>query len=86
MNRAIVRTQAEWDALPARFDEYTVIEVRSIETILIYRNPDNSRAELRGSSRAELRESSRAELWGRSVAYQKSVKTPELYGQSVCFL
>ena len=70
MKTIVVKTQKEWDALPKKFDEYTVIEIRSPENVWLQINavPDSSRAELRGSSRAVLWGSSRAELWGSSSA------------------
>src|SRR5574337_468078 len=78
MKTIIVTTQAELDALPERFEEYTVIEIRADADIWIRisKVPKNGHAELWGSSHAVLwgsshavlRESSHAELWGSSHA------------------
>lgn len=38
----VIKTQAELDALPARFEEYTRIEIRSTERIYVKTRRDNS--------------------------------------------
>ncbi len=42
MTRIVVKTQAELDALPASFAEYTIIELRGIERIILARARENS--------------------------------------------
>ena len=62
MKTIIVRTQAELDALPDRFDEYTVIEIRSKPEdryIQVTKAWESSRVVARDSSRVVARESSR---------------------------
>ncbi len=80
----IVRTQAEWEALPKQFKEFTVIEIRSdpSDWIQIKSVPENSRAVLRESSRAELWGSSRAVLWGSSRAVLWGSSSAVLRGSS----
>jgi hypothetical protein len=72
----IIKTQAEWDALPDSFTDYTRIEVRSSPDIWLTIKfvPKNAVAVLRESSHAVLWESSHAELWESSHA--------ELWGSS----
>ena len=78
MKTLIVKTQAEWDALPEKFDEETAVHVYSDPNawIVIKRNPENSSAVLWANSsavlwansRAVLRENSSAVLWANSSA------------------
>ena len=84
MKTIIVKTQAEWDALPERFDEFTKIEIRCDywSPIRVGKVPDNSRAELRESSRAELWGSSSAELWESSRAELRENSRAVLWGSS----
>ncbi len=73
MARIIVKTQAEIDALPDRFEEYTVIEIHSAGTrIYVNKARGNSSVEARGNSSVVARENSSVEAWGNSsvVAYQ----------------
>ena len=64
----IIKTQKEWDALPASFEIFTVIEIRSPENIWlsISKNPTNAHVEARESSHVEARESSHVEARGSS--------------------
>jgi LEA14-like dessication related protein len=72
----IVRSQKEWDALPASFDQFTVIEIRSpaeswLSVSLIPTNAhveawESSHVEARGSSHVEARGSSHVEARGSS--------------------
>jgi hypothetical protein len=74
MKTLTIKNQSKWDALPPRFEEFTVLEIRGEKSIVIKEIPKNSRAELWGDSRVELwgdscavlREKSRAVLWGDS--------------------
>jgi hypothetical protein len=70
MKTIVIKTQAEWDDLPSKFNEQTTIEIRTDGIFWLHINkvPDSSRAELRGSSRAVLWDSSRAELRDSSRA------------------
>ena len=90
MSKIIVTTQSDWDALPKRFETFTVLEIRSEDTIVIKDNPDSSSAvlwgsssaELWGSSSAELRDSSSAVLWGSSSAVLWGSSSAELWDSS----
>jgi hypothetical protein len=72
----IVRSQKEWDALPASFDQFTVIEIRSpaeswLSVSLIPTNAhveawESSHVEAWGSSHVEARGSSHVEAWESS--------------------
>ena len=54
MSEIIVSTQAELDALPASFDEWTHIVIRSTNELIIVRHArENSRVEACGNSRVE---------------------------------
>ena len=68
MKTIAIKTQAEFDALPDKFDEFTVIEIRSPQDVWI------SITRARGSSRVEAWESSRVEAWesSRVVARESS--------------
>jgi hypothetical protein len=76
MDRVIVRSQSDLDALPERFEQYTVIEIRVPERtcILITKVRENSTVEARDnssvvaweSSRVVVRENSRVEAQGNS--------------------
>jgi len=73
----VVKTQKEFDALPDKFDEVTVIEIRSeaTTTISVKRNPDSSSVEARGSSSVVARDSSSVEALDSSsvVALDSSI-------------
>ena len=87
MKEIIIRSQKEWDALPEKFDEFTVIKiVDSIEIIHIRKNPESSSAELWGSSSAVLWGSSRAELQESSRAVLQESSSAELWGSSSAVL
>ena len=78
----IVKTQAEWDALPKEYSEFTVIEIRGVERIRIITVPlysrvvawESSRVVARGSSIVVARESSSVVAWesSRVVAWGSS--------------
>ena len=92
MKTILVKTQKELDALPDKFDELTIIEIRS--------NPDNlihvtkawessrveawgsSRVEARGSSRVEARGSSRVEAFGSSRVVARDSSRVEAWDSS----
>jgi hypothetical protein len=69
-----VTSQKEWDALPASFDYYTVVEIHSPEWLLVSKIPTNahvvawgsSHVVARESSHVVARESSHVEAWGSS--------------------
>lgn len=97
----IITSQDQWDALPAKFPDYTIIEIRTGGEIVITSTPANSRVEARGSSSVEARESSRVVAWGSSrvvawgssrvvawgqtTTHHRSNYSPTLHGQAVCF-
>jgi hypothetical protein len=64
----IVKTQAELDALPDSFKEFTIIEIRSEPGVWIQvtKARDSSRVEARDSSRVEARGSSSVVAWDSS--------------------
>jgi hypothetical protein len=82
MKTIVIKTQEELDLLPLKFDEYTVIEIRSTSNICVKQARENSRVEARGNSRVEAwgnsrviarensrviaRENSSVEAWGNS--------------------
>jgi len=74
MNIIIINTQAQLDALPHSFDEYTRIEIRSTELIFIRLNRENSSVEAcgnssvvaRGNSSVVARGNSSVEAWENS--------------------
>jgi hypothetical protein len=82
----IVTTQAEWDALPPAYEDYTVIDIRSTETITVRKVPGSSSVVARESSSVEARGSSSVVAWAQSSTHHKSTRNPELHGQAVCFL
>jgi len=43
MERIAIKTQADFDALPGSFDEFTHINIKSRETIIIRKTPKNSK-------------------------------------------
>jgi hypothetical protein len=65
MNEIIVRSQKEWNALPEKFEQETLIKIVE-STEWIYLN------EARGNSRVVARENSNVEAWGFSVAFCQS--------------
>jgi hypothetical protein len=81
----IIRTQEELDALPAKFDEFTTIEIRGgtdTDPIIIRMNRENSRAVLYGNSHAELWGSSSAVLCENSRAVLHENSSAELWENS----
>jgi hypothetical protein len=63
MKTIIVKTQSDLDSLPQKFDEYTVIEIRSDPGtwLKVTKARGSSRVEARGSSQVEAWDSSRVE-------------------------
>lgn len=56
-NEIIVTTQAEWDALPSKFEVFTVIKIKGgtyLSPIVLRGNAGSSRAVLRGNATAHL--------------------------------
>jgi hypothetical protein len=66
MKTIIIKTQAELDALPDRFDEWTVIEIRAETRICVTKAWGNSSVEAWGNSSVEARENSSVVAWGNS--------------------
>ena len=67
MKEIYIKTQAEFDALPHSFAEYTQIIIKdSTERIIVVSNQDNSSVEARGNSRVEARGNSRVVARGNS--------------------
>ena len=86
MEKVVVKTQKELDSLPQKFDNFTVIEIRSTTTITIKNSRGNSRAELWDNSRAVLWGNSSAVLWGNSSAELHGNSSAELHGNSSAVL
>ena len=85
MKTIIVRTQAELDALPDRFDEYTVIEIRSKPEdryIQVTKAWESSRVVARDSSRVVARDSSSVEAWDSSSVEARDSSSVEAWGSS----
>ncbi len=76
MNEIIIKTQAEWDALPQSFAEETLIKIKSSPDfwLIIDKARGSSHVEARGSSHVEARESSHVEARESShvVAWESS--------------
>ena len=96
MQKIIVTTQAELDALPLRFDEYTQIVIQNTKgmrlRVVAWENSsvvawDNSRVVALENSSVEARGNSRVVAWGNSVirVFAKIAKLI-LHGFSVAFL
>ncbi len=68
MNKIIIKTQAEWDALPKSFEEFTHIYIESVPDFWLSVNNKI------GNARVVARESSHVEAWGSShvVAWESS--------------
>jgi hypothetical protein len=66
MNGITVTTQAELDALPKSFDEFTYIYIKATARIVVRSARENSSVEAWGNSSVEARENSSVEAWGNS--------------------
>ncbi len=76
MKTIVIKTQAEFDALPAKFDEYTVIEIRhgNAFRLIVHKARGNSSVVARGNSSVVAwgnssvvaRENSSVVAWGNS--------------------
>ena len=68
MKKIIIKTQAEFDALPDAFAEYTEIHIRSDASswLSLNRTIGNAHVVARGSSHVVARGSSHVEAWGSS--------------------
>ncbi len=75
MATIIIKTQAELDALPAKFDNWTEIRIEANTRIIVRCKRENSSVEARGNSSVEARENSSVVAWGNSSveAYQFAV-------------
>ncbi len=85
MPTIIIKTQAELDALPASFAEYTVIEIRGgtqYDRIVIKTNWGNAHAVLRENAHAELWGNAHAELWGNAHAELRENAHAVLWGNA----
>jgi len=89
MARIVVKSQAELDALPERFDQYTVIEIRAAKGtwVSITQARENSSVVAWGNSSVEAWGNSSVVARGNSVCriFCRSAKV-ELHGSSVGFL
>jgi len=61
-----VTTQAELDALPDKFEEWTRIYIKSETRIIVHKARGNSSVEARGNSSVEAWGNSSVEAWGNS--------------------
>jgi len=67
VKQIIVKTQAELDALPGQFTEYTQIIIENSKTrIVVVKARENSSVEARGNSSVVARGNSSVEAWGNS--------------------
>ena len=82
MKNIIIKSQKEWDELPDSFEEFTVLDIREVENLIIKSNPNNSSARLFDNSSAELWGNSSAELWGNSSAELWGNSSAELFDNS----
>jgi hypothetical protein len=90
MSTVIVRNQAEWDALPASYEEYTEIEIRVEGWLTVLKTPESSHVVARESSHVvawesshvEARESSHVEAWESSHVEARESSHVEAWGSS----
>ncbi len=85
MQTIIVKTQAELDALPASFPEYTVIEIRGgtqYDRIAVTKTWESSHVEAWGSSHVVARGSSHVEARGSSHVEARGSSHVEAWGSS----
>ena len=84
MPTIVVKTQAEFDALPAEFSEFTVVEIRSPQSDWIKVNacPKSSRVEARESSRVVARGSSRVVAMESSSVEARGSSSVVAWGSS----
>jgi len=66
MKRIDIKTQAELDALPDKFSEYTFIDIKATERIVVVKARENSSVVARENSSVEARDNSSVEAWGNS--------------------
>ena len=85
MKEIIIKSQAELDALPDKFDEYTGIYIQTPKKIqiILRKNRGNSIAILWENSSAILRKNSSAELWGFSSAILRENSMVKIYSDYV---
>jgi len=97
MKEIVISTQAELDALPASFDEYTKVIIKNTTSRLVVKiSRENSSVVARGNSSVEARENSSVVARGNSsvMAWENSVvrilsgcvKKIALYGFAVAFI
>ena len=86
MKTVVITSQAELDALPRKFPEFTVIEIRAVERIVLRGARENASAVLRGNASAVLRENASAELWGNASAVLWENASAELWGNASAVL
>jgi len=90
MKQITIKTQAEYDALPNKFTEYTEIIIDATEPIYEIRTvPENADVTLTGQTvveylyiKATLWENSQATLWGNSQATLRENSQATLWGNS----
>ena len=67
MKEIVITTQKEFDKLPNRFKEYTVIIIRGEERIIVNEARDNSSVVARDNSSVVARGNSSVEAWGQAI-------------------
>ena len=85
----IIKTQAEWDALPTQFDSHTVIEIQCPKgtRVAIARVPGNSSVVAWENSSVVAGGDSSVEAWGNSFCRNFSPNAKiELCGESIALL
>jgi hypothetical protein len=84
MKTVIIKSQAELDALPEKFEEFTVIEIRSPDNVWIKvtKARDSSRVEAWGSSQVEAWDSSQVVAWDSSRVVARGSSQVEAWDSS----
>jgi hypothetical protein len=74
MNKVIIKTQQDWDNLPAKFKTFTYVEIRANELITIKKCPDSSQVTAYNSSQVAAYNSSQVRACDSSqvTAYNSS--------------
>jgi hypothetical protein len=84
MKTITIKTQAEWDALPDSFEEYTEVHIKSGTSFWLSVNwkIGNAHVVARGSSHVEARGRSHVEAWGRSHVVARGSSHVVAWGSS----
>ena len=83
MQKIIIRTQAEFDALPEKFDEYTQIIIKAKLKISIIKARGNSSVVARENSSVVAWENSSVVAWENSSVEARGNSSVEAWGNSV---